>query len=79
MEFEVLFEDGTKKWMTYSKDLYDSIPFEEYCNSQPQLVPLQFPVLQAQNYIGAMNKKVIEIAKASRPSVVETNDDSIPF
>ena len=71
MEFEVLFEDGTKKWLTYTMDLFDSIPFEDYCNQHPQLVPLQFSAVQAQNYIRKMNEKVIECAKPGQVAYLD--------
>jgi len=42
--FLVYFKDGDKMWVPYSKDLASSIPFENYCRSVPQLLPLVFTV-----------------------------------
>jgi hypothetical protein len=30
MEFYTKFADGDERWMRYSKDLFDSIPYAEY-------------------------------------------------
>eukprot|EP00973_Karenia_brevis_P090539 12403102-Karenia_brevis.AAC.1 len=43
LEFEVVFADGELKWIPYSKDLYDSLPYEHYCRSHPELQFLIYP------------------------------------
>ena len=33
--FQVRFKDGSIHELPYSKDLYDSIPYAEFCESKP--------------------------------------------
>lgn len=40
VQFYILFADGFKHWKPWSKDLYDTIQYEEYCSRIPQLYPL---------------------------------------
>eukprot|EP00975_Prorocentrum_lima_P009494 2020621-Prorocentrum_lima.AAC.1 len=56
MEFEVLFCDGTVKWLTYSKDIYDTIAYEDFCRSKPELSLLVYSASEQQ-------KRMKEIAK----------------
>ena len=37
MEFEVEFADGDVKWLTYSLDLFNTIPYEIFCRGHPEL------------------------------------------
>eukprot|EP01042_Synura_sphagnicola_P005257 gene5257-biopygen5596 len=56
MEFEVLFCDGTVKWLIYSRDIYDTIAYEDFCRSRPELFLLVFSANEQQ-------KRTKEIAK----------------
>lgn len=40
MSFEVHYADGSVHWVTWSKDIFDTIAYEDYCRSCPQLLPL---------------------------------------
>ncbi len=40
MEFLVKFVDTTEVWLTYTKDVTDTVAFESYCSELPQLRPL---------------------------------------
>ncbi len=40
MEFEVRYLDKTVQWQPWSKDLFDTQQYADYCNSLPQLRPL---------------------------------------
>ena len=44
MDFLIEYEDGDKIWIPWSKDLFDSIPYEKYCRSVPELTPLVYTV-----------------------------------
>jgi hypothetical protein len=59
MEFFIRFADGEQKWVTWSKDLFDSIPYENFCRSQPPLFPLIFTVAEAKRRIAEINAKPI--------------------
>ena len=37
MDFLVLFKDGDKKWVPFSKDIADTQEFETYCRARPEL------------------------------------------
>jgi len=42
MEYDVQFADGSVVWVPWSKDIYDSLPYEHYCRSVPHLYQLIF-------------------------------------
>ena len=44
MDFQVEFEDGDILWLAWSKDLFDSLPYETYCRNHPELTPLLYTV-----------------------------------
>ena len=55
--FKVKFLDGEVKEVPYSKDLFDSIPYEAYCDSKPYLRHLKYTTKQAKKYIQELNRK----------------------
>jgi hypothetical protein len=59
VEFEVLFEDGTLKWLPWSKDIFDSVPYEDFCRKHPQLFPLLVTADVARKSIATLNKTAI--------------------
>ena len=59
MEFYVQFADGDARWVTWSKDLFDSIPYETYCRSRPELFPLIFTEKEARRRITEINGTAI--------------------
>ena len=42
IEFEILFNDNTLTWIPWNKDIFDTIPYENFCRSHPELYPLIF-------------------------------------
>lgn len=48
MEFEVAFADGTVVWLPWSHDLFNSVPYEEFCRRHRPLFPLIYTRNQAQ-------------------------------
>jgi len=42
VEFEIEFADGTIVWLPWSKDLFDSVQYEDFCRSKPELYPLLY-------------------------------------
>jgi hypothetical protein len=49
--FTILFLDGETHEVPYSKDLFDSIPYEEFCNSRPYLRHLRLTVNEGKKFI----------------------------
>lgn len=56
VEFEVLFQDGTKVWLPWSKDLFDTVQYEDFCRSRPELYLLLFDAKSAAVRIRELNK-----------------------
>jgi hypothetical protein len=40
ISFNILFADGSQIWEPWSQDLFDTVQYEDYCRSLPQLAPL---------------------------------------
>jgi len=55
MEFFIRFADGDTRWVTWNKDLFDSIPYEQFCRSVPELFPLIFSADEARRRIMEIN------------------------
>jgi hypothetical protein len=60
MEFFIRFADGDERWVTWSKDLFDSLPYEAFCRAHPPLFPLIFSVKEAQRRIVELNARPID-------------------
>jgi hypothetical protein len=60
MEFFIQFKDGKPPvWQTWSRDLFNSIPYEEYCLSHPPLWQLIYSVEEAKKLADQHNSKPI--------------------
>jgi hypothetical protein len=59
MEFEVHFADGSVVWLPWSKDLFDTVQYEEFCRSRPELAPLLYSAKDASDKIKEINKTAI--------------------
>jgi hypothetical protein len=57
--FKVEFEDNSVVWVAWSKDLFDTIPYEEFCRSKPELEPLIGDVASAKAVDKELNSKPI--------------------
>ena len=68
MEFLVRFADGEELWLPWSRDLFDSIPYETYCLSQPCLFLLVHPAKQATTMCERIRKS--DITAVSPDTVV---------
>jgi hypothetical protein len=55
VSFKVQFEDSSIHWKPWSKDLFDTIQYEEYCNSLPQLAPLVALLRESKILIAQVN------------------------
>jgi hypothetical protein len=59
MEFYTKFADEDERWMRYSKDLFDSIPYAEYVSKIPYLKHLAYSSADAEKYIRDINSNDI--------------------
>jgi hypothetical protein len=59
LEFLILFADSSKVWLPYSKDISDTLPFEEFCRANLQLYSLLFTADAAKTWIREINRKAI--------------------
>jgi hypothetical protein len=60
MEFLLEYEDGGIGWKSWDKDLFDSLPYEEYCRSIPQLYSMIFTVKVAATQMSTINRQAID-------------------
>jgi hypothetical protein len=59
LTFKVKFKDGSVHELPYSRDLYDSIPYAEFCESKPYLKHLTMTTVQANKWIQDITKEPI--------------------
>ena len=59
IEFYIRFGDGDERWVTWSKDLFDTIHYEQFCRSRAPLFPLLYSAKEAQQRIAQINAKPI--------------------
>lgn len=55
MEFRIRYADGDERWVTWSKDLFDTVQYEQFCRAHPPLFPLIFTIKEARNQIARIN------------------------
>ena len=58
-EFEVEFRDGSKLWLPWSKDIYDTTYYEAFCREKRELFPLLFTVAEAKRQIAVVRSQEI--------------------
>ena len=63
MEFLLEYEDGTISWKSWDKDLFDSLPYERYVHSIPQLRPLLLTVALSNKQAAITNRAPILIVR----------------
>lgn len=71
MEFEVLFEDGSLVWKPWDKELFDTIPYETFCRSRPELLPLIYDLKIAQQIIKQIKQSPITAVKPGDTVLVD--------
>jgi hypothetical protein len=63
MEFEVRFEAGSIVWLPWSKELFDTVPYENFCRGKPELYVLVFGAKDAGIFVKDKDKKAITMVK----------------
>jgi hypothetical protein len=60
MEFLVVFKDGSEVWLPWSEDLFNTVQYELYCRSRPELFQLIFKANLARQAVMVLNKSPID-------------------
>jgi hypothetical protein len=60
IEFHVKFADNSLVWLPWSNDLFQTIQYEDFCRSRPELYPLLYSVKHATVLIKEVNQSRIE-------------------
>jgi len=61
VQFLVKFSDSTTHWLTYTKDLFDTIQYEDFCSSLPQLRQMKYGALDALKYRRKLKSEPIKL------------------
>ena len=67
MEFYIKFSDGCHHWKVWNTDLFDTIQYELYCKSLPQLSPLVTNKKESDILIKAINSTPITAVGPNTP------------
>ena len=59
MEFLVLFADGDERWVTWTPDLFQCVPYAEYCQDRRSLQILLGSAAEARAQIRVCNKQAV--------------------
>jgi hypothetical protein len=71
MEFYIRYKDGDQRWVTWSKDLFDTVQYEEFCRAHSPLFPLIFTATEAQRQIASLNATPITAVSPGRKVFVD--------
>ncbi|KAG9292464.1 hypothetical protein G9A89_000462 [Geosiphon pyriformis] len=56
VEFEIEFEDDSIVWLPWSKDIFDTVQYEDFCRSRPELFILVYSAKEAQKLLQDLRK-----------------------
>jgi hypothetical protein len=59
MEFEVAFRDGSTVWLPWSKDIFDTMQYEDYCRARRPLHTLMYKSAQVKEEQKRREKEAI--------------------
>ena len=54
MEFDITFEDGDRHWKPFDRDLFNSLPYEDFCRAHSEL----FDLLVDTDHIGKEHERI---------------------
>ena len=63
VEFEVQFMDGSIMWLEWSKDLFDTTQYEQFCRDNMELFPLLYTVKASKTHITAVRSQNITLVQ----------------
>ena len=86
MTFKVEFDDGDVRMLPWSKDLFDSLPYESYCRNHPELTSPLYTVDLAKTFERDLSKTPITAVKPGDECFVDLRylghlwyDEQVPF
>ena len=59
MEFEIEFQDGEIHWVPWSKDLFESVQYGQYCESHNELRPLSLDAKRGDEFVASLKRSAI--------------------
>jgi hypothetical protein len=71
LSFYIRFMDGTLQWVSWSKDLFDTIQYENYCRATPQLFPLVVLHKEALQLMKILNRTPITVVKTGQTAYLD--------
>lgn len=63
IEFDVLFSDGSRMWLPWSPSLFQTIPYEIFCRSDPMLTPLLESAADGRQRIADLKRQPITLVQ----------------
>lgn len=63
LEFFVRFVDSTEVWLPYSIDIFDTVPYEEFCRATPELWHLVYKLTESKKLSRELNRTPITNVK----------------
>jgi hypothetical protein len=71
MSFLVKFKDDTLQWVSWSKDLFDTVQYENYCRGLPQLFPLVVLQKEALELMKILNRTPITVVETGQTAYLD--------
>ena len=71
LSFYIRFMDGTLQWVSWSKDLFDTVPYENYCRAIPQLFPIVVLHKEALQLMKILNRTPITVVESGQTAYLD--------
>jgi hypothetical protein len=63
MSFHTEFKDGSSSWLPFSKDLFDTVQYENFCRSRPELFPILYTLAVSEKELQNIREQEIKTVK----------------
>jgi hypothetical protein len=67
----IRFMDGTLQWVSWSKDLFDTVQYENYCRALPQLFPLVVLHKKSLQLMKILNRTPITVVETGQTAYLD--------
>eukprot|EP01033_Poteriospumella_lacustris_P017893 gene17893-biopygen8036 len=71
MRFLVHFADDSKHWLQWSKDISDTVQFEDFCRQRPELAILLLPAATASTHVKSLARSPITLVEPGDTVLVD--------